>query len=52
MKWVSIVAFIDYGRTAQYGGQSHFWLFMGITAIVLLGGITALIWLKHKKRES
>lgn len=49
MQWLS--SFIDYGRTVKIGGESHFWLIIGgITAIVVLGAITTVIWLKHKKK--
>lgn len=51
MKWLPIVAFLDYGATPKYGGQSHFWLIIGgIITIVVLGAITTVIWLKHKKK--
>jgi len=50
MKWLPIVAFW-FGRTPKSGGQSHFWLIIGgITAIVVLGAITTVLWLKHKKK--
>lgn len=52
MRWLRIVSFMDYdGRTPKFGGQSHLWIIIGgITAIVVLGAITTLIWLKHKKK--
>jgi len=48
MNWLSIVTFMDYGRTEKTGGASHIFIYIGITAI-FVSAIGMLIWLKRKK---